>query len=186
MLSACVMMAMASGVADAQTSARLSKAPVAKATRTVAKAPAVSVEPAEILVTVVDTAGEPVSDQQAAAFLKGKPSVVIIRHPRADTRGVNKEYALKRGTEARAPMPEPLVNCGLEDFQDHARVRMEAVREELKRGRRVSAADVSFVSSIEEAAKSRSQCQVSGSFAGNVQELNICAGAPCVSQCIPR
>jgi hypothetical protein len=47
----------------------------------------------------------------------------------------------KRGAQPGAPMVEPLVNCGLEDFQDHARVRSGGRQEELRRSRRVSAAD---------------------------------------------
>jgi len=103
MLSACLMTVLVSGAADAQSSARLAKRPVVKTKQSLiarVAAPAVSVEPADILVTVVNSNGEPVSEEQASAFLRGTPNVAIIRHPRADTRGVNKDYSLKRGTEA--------------------------------------------------------------------------------------
>ena len=64
----------------------------------------------------------------------------------------------KRGAQPRAPMPEPLVNRGLKDFQDHRKRTCGGVsQEELRRGRGVSAADVSSISSVEvvRSAKSR-------------------------------
>ena len=104
LLGACALTVTVSGLAAAQPPATQPKQPAVTPKQPVQpKQPArraFRVQSAQLLVTLVSVKGEPVTDAQAMAFLKGSPSVVTIQHPRADTRGVNRDVALKRGTEA--------------------------------------------------------------------------------------
>jgi len=99
LLGACALTVTVSGLAAAQPPPPKQPAVTPKQPKQPARR-AFRVQPAQLLVTLVSAKGEPVTDAQAMSFLKGTPSVVIIQHPRADTRGVSKDYALKRGTEA--------------------------------------------------------------------------------------
>ena len=104
LLGACALTVAVSGVAAAQPPQPKQPAVTPKQPVLQPKQPArraVKVETAQLRMTLVSVKGEPVTDAQALEFLKGTPpNVSVIQHPRADTRGVNKDYALKRGTEA--------------------------------------------------------------------------------------